>query len=51
MGDGTTEYQGGHDDGNIYLRPDVTLTDGDTYVFTVDLTEGTDKGKLIVEKK
>lgn len=51
VGDGTTEYQGGHDDGNIYLRPDVTLTDGDTYVFTVDLTEGTDKGKLIVEKK
>lgn len=51
VGDGTTEYQGGHDDGNIYLRPGVTLTDGDTYVFTVDLTEGTDKGKLIVEKK
>lgn len=51
VGDGTTEYQGGHDDGNIYLRPGVTLTDGDTYVFTVDLTAGTDKGKLIVEKK
>lgn len=51
VGDGTTEYQGGHDDGNIYLRPGVTLKDGDTYVLTVDLTAGTDKAKLIVEKK
>lgn len=51
VGDGTTEYQGGKDDGNIYLRNGKTLKEGDTYVFTVDLTGGADKGVLTVTKK
>lgn len=50
VGDGVTEHQGGHDNGNIYLREGVVLTEGDTYVLTVDLTEGVDKGKLTVVK-
>jgi len=51
VGDGTTEYAGGHDDGNIYLRDGATLTEGDTYVITVDLSSGCSDGKLIVTKK
>lgn len=51
VGDGTTTYPGGHDDGNIYLQNGVTLTEGDTYVLTVDLTAGCSDGKLIVTKQ
>jgi hypothetical protein len=51
VGDGETEYQGGKDDGNIYLRNGVTLKDGDTYVFTIDLTSGTANGILKIVKK
>lgn len=46
IGDGN-----GHDDGNLYLLPDVTLTDGDTYVFTIDLTGGCANGVLTVARK
>lgn len=42
---------GGHDNGNIYLKDGQTLTDGDTYVFTVNLTAGCDNGVLTVTKK
>ncbi len=45
MGDGN-----GHDNGNIYLKDGAVLNDGDTYVFTVDLTAGCANGKLIVKK-
>ncbi len=51
VGDGKTEYPGGHDAGNIYLRNGVTLTTGETYVITLDLTGGVKNGKLTVEKK
>lgn len=46
VGDGT----GGHDNGNIYLKSDATLIEGDTYVFTVDLTAGCANGVLSVKK-
>ena len=46
IGDGN-----GHDDGNLYLLPDVTLTDGDTYVFTIDLTSGCASGVLTITRK
>lgn len=46
VGDGN-----GHDDGNIYLKDGATLTDGEVYVLTVDLTNGTANGVLKVEKK
>ena len=46
IGDGN-----GHDDGNLYLLPDVTLTDGDTYVFTIDLTGGCANGVLTITRK
>ena len=46
IGDGNN----GHDNGNIFLKDGATLTEGDTYTFTIDLTEGVDKGKLIVKK-
>lgn len=46
VGDGN-----GHDDGNLYLKDGVELKDGETYVFTIDLTEGCANGKLTVEKK
>ena len=39
------------DSGNIALKDGVTLTDGDTYVLTIDLTAGVDKGVLTVTKK
>ena len=45
VGDGN-----GHDNGNIYLKDGVTLNEGDTYIFTVDLTAGCANGKLIVKK-
>ncbi len=45
VGDGN-----GHDNGNIYLKDGATLNDGDTYIFTVDLTAGCANGKLIVKK-
>lgn len=45
VGDGN-----GHDNGNIYLKDDAVLTEGDTYIFTVDLTAGVANGKLIVKK-
>ncbi len=40
VGDGTTVYPGGKDNGNIYLRDGVTLQEGDTYRLTVDITNG-----------
>lgn len=46
IGDGN-----GHDDGNLYLLPDVTLADGDTYVFTIDLTGGCQNGILTITKE
>ena len=39
------------DNGNIFLKDGVTLNDGDTFVFTIDLTGGISNGVLIVEKK
>lgn len=63
-GDGTSDYNltcqsgifgvgdgNGHDNGNVYLKDGATLNDGDTYVFTVDLTAGPANGVLTVEKK
>ena len=47
VGDGNN----GHDNGNIYLVDGVKLQDGDTYVFTVDLTDGCNNGVLTVTKK
>lgn len=41
----------GHDNGNVYLKDGVELKDGETYVFTVDLTAGVDQAVLKVEKK
>ncbi len=37
-------------DGNIHLKDGVTLMSGDTYKFTIDLTQGTANGVLRVEK-
>ena len=45
VGDGN-----GHDNGNIYLKDGATLNDGDTYIFTVDLTGGTKNAPLTVKK-
>lgn len=45
VGDGN-----GHHDGNLYLPVGTTLTDGDTYVLTVDLTKGCDKAVLSAVK-
>ncbi|MCI1685526.1 MAG: DUF5016 domain-containing protein [Prevotella sp.] len=47
MGDGTN----GGDNGNVYPMKGVTLKEGDTYVFTVDLTKGCAKGVVTVTKK
>lgn len=47
VGDGT----GGHDDGNIYLQDGLQLTDGETYVFTIDCSKGTSPATLSVQKK
>ena len=46
VGDGN-----GHDNGNIYLKDGAVLNDGDTFVFTIDLTKGIAAGVLTVEKK
>ena len=46
VGDGNS-----HDDGNLYLKDGATLTNGDTYIFTIDLTAGTANGKLTIKKK
>lgn len=46
VGDGN-----GHDNGNIYLRDGAELVDGDTYVFTIDLTGGVQNGRLIIKKQ
>ena len=46
IGDGN-----GHDDGNLYLPDGVTLTDGDTYIFTIDLSAGTANGVLKITKE
>ena len=51
IGDGTTEYRAGKDAGNVYVNNGVTLVDGETYVFTVDLTAGAKNAKMTVEKK
>lgn len=45
VGDGN-----GHDNGNIYLKDGATLNDGDTYIFTIDLTGGTKNAPLTVKK-
>lgn len=45
VGDGN-----GHDNGNIYLKDGVELKNGDTYIFTVDLTAGCAAGVLTVKK-
>ena len=45
VGDGNS-----HDNGNIYLKEGATLTEGDTYIFTVDLTGGTKNAPLTVKK-
>lgn len=47
IGDGT----GGHDDGNIYLQDGLQLTDGETYVFTIDCSKGMAPATLSVQKK
>ncbi|MDH6358840.1 DUF5125 domain-containing protein [Parabacteroides sp. PF5-9] len=47
IGDG----ENGLDPGNLGLLPDVTLEEGATYVFTVDVTAGIDKAVLTVVKK
>jgi hypothetical protein len=39
------------DNGNIFLKDGAVLNDGDTFVFTIDLTAGAAKGILTVEKK
>lgn len=46
VGDGN-----GHDNGNIYLKDGASLTDGDIYVFTIDLSAGTAAGVLSIVKK
>ncbi|WP_081832062.1 DUF5121 domain-containing protein [Prevotella sp. P6B1] len=45
VGDGN-----GHDNGNIYLKEGVTLNEGDTYIFTIDLTGGTQNAPLTIKK-
>ena len=45
VGDGN-----GHDNGNIYLKDGAVLNEGDTYIFTVDLTGGCANGVLTVKK-
>jgi hypothetical protein len=47
IGDGT----GGHGDGNLYLADGKSLTAGNTYVLTVDVSEGIDKAVLTVVEK
>lgn len=47
IGDGTN----GRDSGNLGLLPDVTLEEGTTYVFVVDLSAGNDAAVLTVTKK
>ena len=37
--------------GVLGMLPDVTLTDGDTYVFTIDLTGGCANGVLTITRK
>lgn len=37
-------------DGNVFLKDGVTLRNGETYKFTIDLTQGTAHGVLRVEK-
>ena len=46
VGDGT----GGHDNGNIYLASGATLSNGDEYLFKVDMTKGYGKAVLSVER-
>ncbi len=45
VGDGN-----GHDNGNIYLKDGVQLNEGDTYIFTIDLTGGTQNAPLTIRK-
>ena len=45
VGDGN-----GHDNGNIYLKENATLNEGETYIFTIDLTGGTKNAPLTVKK-
>ena len=47
---GVGDGNGGHDNGNIYLKDGAVLKDGETYIFTVDLTAGCANGKLTVKK-
>ena len=48
IGTGKDAGGNGHDKGNIYLKDGATLKEGDTYIFTIDLTEGCANGKLII---
>lgn len=41
---------GGNDDGNILLADGAILEEGATYILTVDLTEGNNKGIVSLEK-
>ena len=45
VGDGN-----GHDNGNIYLKEGATLTEGDVYIFTINLTGGTKNAPLTIKK-
>ena len=45
VGDGN-----GHDNGNLYLKDGASLNDGDTYIFTIDLTGGTKNAPLTIKK-
>ena len=40
-----------HDDGNLYIRPGKALEEGKTYLFTIDVTAGSDKAVLTVEEQ
>ena len=38
-------------DGNVYLKDNQTLTNGDTYLFFMDCSQGTDNAVMHVEKR
>ena len=48
FGVGMGKEVNGADNGNIFLREGAVLTEGTTYVFTIDLTAGVANGKLTV---
>ncbi|MCD7933378.1 MAG: DUF5125 domain-containing protein [Tannerellaceae bacterium] len=51
IGDGSGEGDAKRDPGNLGLKNDNPLIEGKTYVFTIDLAAGNDKGVLTVEEK